>query len=288
MGDVSVIGTGAMGGALVHILAASGAEVTVWNRTRAKAETFSGPRVRLAESAAEALRVSPLTVVAVSDHEVARALVEGAAHDLAGRIVASTSFVTPDQAHAFATVVSAAGGAYLDLEIVAGPEQVRSGTGLVLVSGDREAFEAHRERFDRIGRTTYVSATPASAFITGMAVLVGYLPMAVGLLQGVRIAQTQDLSPERFRGAVLEVYPFHIEQLLHRVTARSDPPGAGPEASVDVMAAWAAEYGAALREMGLDPGMYEALQRLFAAAAEAGHGESDWTCIAEHAATHPR
>lgn len=285
MSDVSVIGTGAMGSALAEGLRASGAQVTVWNRTREKAEALSGPRVRLADSAGEALMSSPLTIMSVSDHEVARTLLEGVRHDLEGRVVASTSFVTPAQAQELGAVVSAAGGAYLDLEIAAGPRQVRSGAGVFLVSGDRTAFESHREGLERIGRVTYVSPAPASAYLSGMAVQLAFLPMAVGILQGARIASSQELSPEGFRKAVLDLYPFQLSQLLDRITAspgRSEPE---VEASVDVMAAGAAEYGTALREMGIDPGMYDALHRLFTAASEAGHGEADWTCIAEHVAT---
>jgi 3-hydroxyisobutyrate dehydrogenase-like beta-hydroxyacid dehydrogenase len=285
MSDVSVIGTGAMGSALVEGLKASGARVTVWNRTKEKAEALSGPRVRLAESVDEALTSSPLTIMSVSDHEVARTLVEGVRQDLAGRVVASTSFVTPDQARELGTVVSTAGGAYLDLEIAAGPRQVRSGAGVLLVSGERTAFEAHREGLERIGRVTYVNAAPASAYLSGMAVQLAFLPMAVSLLQGARIAGLQDLSPDGFKKAVLDLYPFHIEQLLDRITAQPDRSEPEVEASVDVMAAGAAEYVAALREMGIDSGMYEALHRLFTAASEAGHGEADWTCIAEHEAT---
>jgi len=285
MSDVSVIGTGAMGSALVEGLRASGAEVTVWNRTKEKAEALSGPRVRLAESVGEALMSSPLSIMSVSDHEVARILVEGAGQDLGGSVVASTSFVTPDQAQKLGAVVRTAGGAYLDLEIAAGPRQVRSGAGVFLVSGERTAFEAHRELLERIGRVTYVNAAPASAYISGMAVQLAFLPMAVGLLQGARIAESQDLSHDGFKKAVLDLYPFHIEKLLDRITAQPDRSEPEVEASVDVMAAGAAEYGAALREMGMDSGMYEALHRLFTAASEAGHGGTDWTCIAERVAT---
>jgi len=285
MSDVSVIGTGAMGSALVEGLNASGARVTVWNRTKEKAEALSGPGVCLAESVDEALMSSPLTIMSVSDHEVARSLVARVRKDLDGRVVASTSFVSPDQARELGTVVSKAGGAYLDLEIAAGPRQVRSGAGVFLVSGERTAFEAHREGLERIGRVTYVNAAPASAYLSGMAVQLAFLPMAVGLLQGARIAESQELSPDGFKKAVLDLYPFHIEQLLDRITAQPDRSEPEVDASVDVMAAGAAEYVAALREMGIDSGMYEALHRLFTAASEAGHGETDWTSIAEHGAT---
>jgi 3-hydroxyisobutyrate dehydrogenase-like beta-hydroxyacid dehydrogenase len=159
-----------MGSALVEALAASGAEVTVWNRTRERTEVVSGPRVRVAASVDDALALSPLAIVAVSDHTVARALVEDAGQDLNGRVIASTSFVTPHQAQEFGTVESTAGGAYLDLEIVAWPSQVRSGAGAFLVSGERTAYEAHREGLERIGRVTYVSEAPASAYTSGMAV----------------------------------------------------------------------------------------------------------------------
>jgi 3-hydroxyisobutyrate dehydrogenase-like beta-hydroxyacid dehydrogenase len=286
MSDVSVIGTGAMGSALVEVLVASGAEVTVWNRTKEKAEALAGPRVRLAESVAEALTSSPLTVVSVSDHELARSLVDEAGMELEGKVVASTSFVTPDQARAFDTAVGAAGGDYLDLTISAYPSQVRSGAGVFFVSGDRAAYEAHRELFERIGRASYVDDAPAAAYISEMAVVLAYAPMAVGLLQGLRICEFHDLSREWFKETVLELYPFHIRSLLERVTEKADPLGIDVEASVNVMADGAAEYATYLRELGLDAGMYDALHRLFTVASEAGHGDADWTCIAEHAATH--
>jgi len=100
MGDVSVIGTGAMGSARAEALAASRAEVTVWNRTREKADELSRTRVRSAGSVAEALSSGPLTIVSVSDHELGRTLVEETGAELKGKVVASTSFVTPDQAQA--------------------------------------------------------------------------------------------------------------------------------------------------------------------------------------------
>jgi 3-hydroxyisobutyrate dehydrogenase-like beta-hydroxyacid dehydrogenase len=281
MSDVSVIGSGAMGSALVEALAASGAEVTVWNRTRHKAEALSGPRIRVAESAAEALTSSPLTIVAVSDQDISRTLVEAAGTDLTGKVVASTSFVTPDQGRAYDAVVSAAGGHYLDLAIPAYPSEVRARAGIFLTSGEQRAWEAHRHRFEQIGRATYVDDAPGAAYISEMAVLLGYLPMAVGLLQGMRICRDNDISLEWFKEFALELYPRHIRSLLDRAIATSDPAARDVEASIDTWKTGAAEYITYLRELGLDARMYEALHRLFSAASEAGHGEADWTGIAD-------
>ena len=280
MSDVSVIGAGAMGSALVEVLAASGAEVMVWNRTATKAEALSGPRVRVAQSAVEALTSSPLTIVSVSDHEVARTLVETAGMDLAGRTVASTSPVDPDQARLVDTVVTAAGGGYLDLAIPRSDGQVRAGAGVFLVSGDRAAYDANRELFERVGTATYVDDAPGAAFVSGLAIVLAYLPMAVGLLQGLRICSHHDLPVEWFERTALDFYSFQIRSLLDQVTGRIDP-SMGDEGSVDAMAQWAAELADSLRAMGLDARMFDALRQLFAAASDAGHGDADWTSVAE-------
>jgi 3-hydroxyisobutyrate dehydrogenase-like beta-hydroxyacid dehydrogenase len=285
MGGVSVIGAGAMGSALTEVLAASGADVRVWNRTRQKAEALSGPQVRVAESVAEALASSALTIVAVSDHELARTLVADAGEHLEGKVVASTSVVTPGQARDFDAAVSAAGGHYLDLAILANASEVRSGNCVFLLSGSRDAYEAHRARIEAIGRTSFVDEAPGAAYVSGMAIVVAYLPMAVGLLQGLRICERHDIPVEWFKPTVLEFYPFQIRSLLERVAANPNPSAADVEGSIDVMADWAAENAAFLRELRLDTGMFDALHRLFTAASEAGHGDAAWTRIAEHAAT---
>jgi 3-hydroxyisobutyrate dehydrogenase-like beta-hydroxyacid dehydrogenase len=285
MGDVSVIGAGAMGSALTEVLAASGADVRVWNRTRQKAEALAGPQVRVAGSAAEALASSALAIVAVTDHLVARTLVAEAGEDLEGKAVASTCVVTPEQARDLDAVVSAAGGRYLDLAILANASEVPSGDCVFLLSGDRAAYEAHRDRLESIGRISYVDGAPGAAYISGMAVVVAYLPMAVALLQGLRICERHDIPLDWFKPTVLEFYPFQIRSLLERIAAKPNPSAADVEGSVDVMADWAAENAAYLREMDLDTGMFDALHRLFSAASDAGHGDAAWTRIAEHVAS---
>jgi 3-hydroxyisobutyrate dehydrogenase-like beta-hydroxyacid dehydrogenase len=280
MSDVSVIGAGAMGSALVEVLAASSSEVMVWNRTATKAEALSRPRVHIARSVAEALTSSPLTIVSVSNHEVARSLMEAAGVGLEDRVVASTSPVDQDQATSLAAVITAAGGHYLDLAIPRSHGQVRAGAGVFLVSGNRAAYDAIHELFEGVGTVTYVADEPGAAYVSGLAVILAYLPMAVGLLQGLRICRQNGVPVEWFERTTLDFYRFQIQSLLDQATGRIEP-SAGDEASVDDMAEWAAELALSLQAMGLDTGMFDALRRLFAAASGAGHGAADWTSISE-------
>lgn len=283
--DVSVIGTGAMGSALAEALAAAGAEVSVWNRTNEKAEALAGSSIHPTGSVAEALTSSPLTIVSVADHKLGCDLVQEAGVELDGAVVASTSFANPDQARTYAATVSALGGCYLDLAIAAYPSEVRSGAGFFIVSGDPAAYEAHRERFESIGQVNYIDDAPAAACIGEMAVLLAYLPMAVGLLQGRRICDHHGFATEWFERLVLELYPHHIRALLEGASESTHASASDVEASVDTWAAAAAEYADYLRELSLDAGMYDALHQLFTATSEAGHGGADWTRVAEHVAT---
>jgi hypothetical protein len=79
--------------------------------------------------------------------------------------------------------------------------------------------------------------------------------------------------------------PSRIRSLLHDVSGTRDASTTEVDASVDTWADGVAEYADRLRELGLDAGMYDALRRLFTATAEAGLGDADWTCVADHVAT---
>lgn len=67
MSDVSIIGLGAMGSALARALLRGGQDVTVWNRTSAKAEPLVRDAATAAPDLVAAVAGSPVVVVAV-DH----------------------------------------------------------------------------------------------------------------------------------------------------------------------------------------------------------------------------
>lgn len=138
--DVSVIGCGNMGSALIRTLRDAGNEVTIWNRTRKKAEALAGPRVRVADSVREALEASPTTLVSLTSYEASHSLLDEAREALEGRTLVQLSSGLPDAARDLDRLVTGAGGAYVDGSILAYPAQVGTDSLVILYSGDADAF----------------------------------------------------------------------------------------------------------------------------------------------------
>lgn len=65
--NISIIGTGSMGGAVALGLLAAGHRVTVYNRTREKAERLAPMGARVVGTAAEAIAVSDYSIVVLFD-----------------------------------------------------------------------------------------------------------------------------------------------------------------------------------------------------------------------------
>ena len=70
MTRVAVLGTGRMGGAIARRLAASGFDVTVWDRTSAKAQTLNVGRVAL--TPAEAIRDADIVISSLTNATAVR------------------------------------------------------------------------------------------------------------------------------------------------------------------------------------------------------------------------
>jgi len=76
MSDITVIGLGLMGSALVGILLDAGHEVTVWNRSREKAEPLVCDGAKIGKSIADAIEASPILLVCINNYATTTRLLE--------------------------------------------------------------------------------------------------------------------------------------------------------------------------------------------------------------------
>lgn len=150
---VAVVGTGRMGTAMAGRLADAGHEVTVYNRTRAKAEeaaTRHGAAV--APTARDAVAGAEVVVVSLADDPAVRATYAGDDGLVAGlgpgQVVADTSTLDPETVRELAGPVEATGASLIDTPVSGSVSTVEAGALLVMAGGDPAALDRARPALD--------------------------------------------------------------------------------------------------------------------------------------------
>ena len=272
-----------MGSAFIRTLADAGNELTIWNRTREKAEALAGPQVTVASSVADALEASPTTLVSITSYDGTRALLEDAEVALPGRTLVQLSSGKPDAARSLGQFVTEVGAAYVDGAVLAYPGAVGTDELLILYSGDPEAFEATRPLLEQLGGTAmHVGEDPGAASVLEIAGMGPAIMMAVGIWQGAKICELEGVPFETFAELTKGIMPAIAEDSLRKA---ADPGFAtNPEkieGTVEQMAHSVEHVAEYFEEVGLDAGMMWAMQRLYQAGVEEGRGEHDMCCVAE-------
>ncbi|WP_213878892.1 NAD(P)-binding domain-containing protein [Pseudomonas sp. dw_358] len=150
MSDVTVIGLGNMGSALVRAFARGRRSISVWNRSPGR--TVDAP-VDYAASLGEAIAASPLTVVCVADNGVLAALLQdpAAQASLTGRTLVNLNTGTPREAAQIREQVLASGADYLDGVIPLYPTYVGQRDVGLFYSGSSEVWARHQAVLDDLG-----------------------------------------------------------------------------------------------------------------------------------------
>jgi 3-hydroxyisobutyrate dehydrogenase len=155
------IGTGRMGYPLARRLIESGGDVSVYNRTRSKAEPLADLGARIVDSPAD-LADRDIVFTMVSGNEDLREVALGPAGVLAAdgvqpSILIDSSTVSAEVSHEIGTHGRARGTALLAAPVSGNPKVVRSGRLTFVVSGPEEAYETARPYFEVLGQgVTYV------------------------------------------------------------------------------------------------------------------------------------
>ena len=155
------IGTGRMGYALAERLLENGCDVSVYNRTRSKAEPLAALGAKIVDSPAElADRDIVFTMVAGPDDVLEVTLGENGVlsrDDVAPKIIVDSTTIDPDASEQLRRGAQERSTAVLAAPVSGNPYVVASGKLTSVVSGPREAFETARPYLEMYGRkVTYV------------------------------------------------------------------------------------------------------------------------------------
>ena len=140
------IGTGLMGGPMAERLVGAGHAVVVFNRSRNKAEALTVKGVKVADTAAEAVRSADCVFLMLGDEPAIRSvLFESATREsLSRRTVIQMGTIGPDQSRGLMADIQAAGGQYLEAPVLGSIPEAKAGSLIVMVGGTQAQFDAHR------------------------------------------------------------------------------------------------------------------------------------------------
>ena len=145
---VAILGLGTMGAGMAHNLSKSGFPVTVFNRTRVKAELLAVSGACMADTARDAAREADIVISMLSDNEAPRQTWTGDHGALSGAkpgtVLIESSTVTPTWIEELAQLAAKHSLYLLDAPVTGSKAQAAGGQLNFLVGGDASVLEQVR------------------------------------------------------------------------------------------------------------------------------------------------
>ncbi|SDK93368.1 3-hydroxyisobutyrate dehydrogenase [Nonomuraea maritima] len=155
MTTVAFLGAGIMGAPMARNLLKSGIDVTVWNRTEAKARALESEGAAVASSPEEAVRGADVVITMLSDGDVVREAITAAAPGLrAGQVWAQMSTVGVAAAGRLAALAAEHGLTYVDAPVQGTKQPAEQGTLVILAAGPESARLVLSPVFAALGQRT--------------------------------------------------------------------------------------------------------------------------------------
>jgi len=279
---IAFLGTGLMGAPMCRCLLKAGFELTVWNRSAAKAEALRTEGATVAATPTEAAAGAEVVITMLSDgpavaevmfeQGVAKAIAEGAT-----RI--DMSSIGADEAMDHAERHLARGVAYLDAPVSGGTKGAVAGELAIMAGGDADTVAKMQPVFAAMGRATHVGPNGCGqlsklANQVIVAITIGAVSEAFILAGGGGADRARVREALQGGFASSRILTEHGQ----RMVARNFEPGGPAKFQVkDLKNA----LNAAVR-LGLDLPITKLLHDLFEAMVQSGKGGMDHSGLLTH------
>jgi len=198
---VGVAGLGLMGSGIAARLASTGHEVSVYNRSQAKAEQFS-KRAKIAPSPKELASTCDFVITVVTDYSAVQQVLlgqDGIVKSGNSRlVVADASTISPMQSYDCAKALRRAGIEMLGMPVMGGPAAAESGELVPMVAGSKQAFEKALPVIEKLGRPFYISDKDGSANAMKLALNLNIALIASAVSEGITLVRGSGIDPSIF------------------------------------------------------------------------------------------
>jgi 3-hydroxyisobutyrate dehydrogenase len=190
-----------MGASMAGHLLKAGARVTVFNRTRSKADALVAAGAAWADSPAAAVAGADVVFTMLGYPSDVEAVYLGADGIVAsakrGALFVDLTTSDPSLAARISAAAAAAGKTAIDAPVSGGDSGARNATLSIMVGGDESAFAEAKPFFDVMGKTAILQGGPGAGQHTKMSNQISVAASLVGTVESMLYAQAAGLDPSR-------------------------------------------------------------------------------------------
>jgi 3-hydroxyisobutyrate dehydrogenase len=203
MASVAFLGLGVMGYPMAgHLKNKGGHDVTVYNRTRAKAEQWVAQHGgNLAVTPAEAVEGKDFVFSCVGNDDDLRSVTtsaQGAFKSMAkGAVFIDNTTASAEVARELAAEATAAGFSFLDAPVSGGQAGAENGVLTVMVGGEQDAFDKAKPVIDSFARMVGLMGSSGAGQLTKMINQICIAGLVQGLSEGIHFGKKAGLDIEK-------------------------------------------------------------------------------------------
>ena len=211
MNKVAFLGLGVMGNGMAQNLLKAGFPLTVYNRTRSKAEPLVSKGARVADTLREAAADADIVIAMVGDDTASKAVWLGEDGALAGAkpdtILIECSTLSLEWVRELGELAAARNLAFLDAPVTGSKDAAEAGELRLMVGGDAAVLERARPALEAVSkRIDHFGPTGAGATMKLINNLMGWV-QAVVLGEGLALAERAGLDLDQVVAFVINAAP---------------------------------------------------------------------------------
>jgi len=198
---LAFLGLGVMGFPMAGHLARAGHDMTVYNRSAAKAQQWVATHGgRSAATPAQAAKDAQIVMMCVGNDDDVRAVAMGADGALAGMSKGSTlvdhTTASAEVAREVFDAAKSRGVAFLDAPVSGGQAGAENGKLTVMVGGDADVFAGAQDVLATYARAVTLMGGPGAGQLTKMVNQICIAGLVEALSEGVHFAMKAGLDPQ--------------------------------------------------------------------------------------------
>ena len=197
---IAFVGTGVMGQGMVANLLKAGHEVTVYTRTKAKADGLLALGAKWASSPAESARGADIAISMVGYpndvEEVWRGPQGFMSSAKPGCVLIDMTTSSPALARSLAAEASAKGFGPLDAPVSGGDRGAREGTLTIMAGGAQQDFDFAQPVFAAMGKTIVLQGAAGTGQLCKLANQIGIASGMIAMAEALAFARATGLNLE--------------------------------------------------------------------------------------------